>query len=194
MKHVYRVITHWALLIHIYVSMTGFLLVLLFALSGLVLNHQDSGLASPQTTKSTISVPPEILEHPDRETITAHLRSMIGVKSPVTRFTEHPDEIEVIFTAPGYRTEVFIDRIDGTAEVDLVNRGVLGKMNDLHKGLDTGRVWPWVIDIAAVLLSISSITGMVTLLSLRARRRSGFIVGGLAILVTIAAYFVWVPQ
>jgi len=35
---------------------------------------------------------------------------------------------------------------------------------------------------------------MVTLLALRARRRSGFVVGSLAIAMLIAIYWIWVPQ
>jgi hypothetical protein len=40
MKHIFRVVTHCGLLVHIYVSMAGFTLVLLFAVTGLTLNHQ----------------------------------------------------------------------------------------------------------------------------------------------------------
>jgi len=50
-----------------------------------------------------------------------------------------------------------------------------------------------VIDITAILLTISSLTGMITLLSLRARRRSGFIVGGLGIAMVVVIYLVFVP-
>ena len=42
MKPFSRKLTQLALSLHIYVSMTGFLLVLLFAFTGLMLNHADS--------------------------------------------------------------------------------------------------------------------------------------------------------
>ena len=126
MKHILRVVAHWGLRVRIYVSMSGFMLVLLFALTGLTLNHEDFGLGQPQTAASTITLPPSVLENPN--------------------------------------------------------------------GFDSGRSWPWLIDLTAVFLTISSITGMVTLLSLRARRRSGFIVGGLSAAVILAIYWIWVPR
>jgi hypothetical protein len=49
-------------------------------------------------------------------------------------------------------------------------------------------------DLTAVFLTISSITGMATLLFLRARRRSGFIVGGLSAAVILAIYWIWAPR
>ena len=66
MKHFVRVVGHWGLLLHIYISMAGFTLVLLFAMTGLTLNHEDFGLSQPKITKSTIALPADVLEHPDR--------------------------------------------------------------------------------------------------------------------------------
>jgi hypothetical protein len=57
MKHIIRVVSHWGLLLHIYVSMAGFTLVLLFAVTGLTLNHQDFGWGEPNITSSTIMLP-----------------------------------------------------------------------------------------------------------------------------------------
>jgi hypothetical protein len=57
MRHVVRVVGHWALLLHIYTSMAGFTLVLLFAITGLTLNHDDFGLSQPKISKSMIVVP-----------------------------------------------------------------------------------------------------------------------------------------
>jgi uncharacterized protein len=61
---------------------------------------------------------------------------------------------------------VTIDRDAQRADVDIETRGMLGIFDDLHKGYDSGRLWYWIIDIAAILLTISSLTGMVTLFSL----------------------------
>ena len=46
MRHVVRVVGHWGLLLHIYISMAGFTLVLLFAITGVTLNHEDFGGAN----------------------------------------------------------------------------------------------------------------------------------------------------
>jgi len=48
--------------------------------------------------------------------------------------------------------------------------------------------------VAAFFLVISSLTGMVTLVALRARRRTGFAVCLLGILSVLLIYMVWVPK
>jgi len=194
MKHILRVVAHWGLLIHIYVSMSGFMLVLLFAITGLTLNHEDFGLSRPQTATSTIMLPAGILENPNQQAIGGQLSKSLGIQSPVTDYKEDPDQIQVTFAAPGHRTLVTINRVEHMANVETETRGLLGRLDDLHKGFDSGPSWSWLIDLTAVFLTISSITGMVTLLSLRARRRSGFIVGGLSAAVILAIYWIWVPR
>jgi hypothetical protein len=194
MKHFIRVVSHWGLLLHIYVSMAGFSLVLLFAVTGLTLNHQDFGWGEPKLTTSQIDLPKELMAHPDKTSIGNQLRGALGIRSQVTDYHEDAEQIQVTFAVPGRRTLATINRADGKAEIEAETRGFFGKIDDLHKGFDSGPVWYWLIDITAVLLTISAITGMVTLLALRARRRSGFIIGTLAVAMLIAIYLIWVPQ
>jgi len=194
MKHVIRVISHWGLLLHIYTSMAGFTLVLLFAVSGLTLNHQDFGWGDPKIQMSTVDIPMSLLAMPDKTAIGNQLKGALGIRSQVTDYHEDPDQIQVTFAIPGKRTVVLIRRSDGKSEVESETRGVMGKIDDLHKGFDSGPTWYWVIDISAVILIVSSITGMITLLALRARRRSGFIVGSLGVALIFAIYLVWVPR
>jgi hypothetical protein len=193
MKHIFRVITHWGLLVHIYVSMAGFTLVLLFAITGLTLNHQDFGLSNPAITTKTISLPAQLLESPHRAAISSYLQETLGVRSPVTDYREDDSEIQVIFAAPGRRTLVTIRRAERMGEVESENRGLIGRLDDLHKGFDVGTPWYWLIDFSAILLTISSLTGMVTLFSLRTRRKSGFIVGAIGVITVVAIYLVCVP-
>jgi hypothetical protein len=51
-----------------------------------------------------------------------------------------------------------------------------------------------IIDLSAILLSLSALTGMATLVSLRARRRSGFIVAVLGVVSIVTVYVIWVPH
>jgi hypothetical protein len=194
MKHIGRVITHWALLIHIYVSMAGFALTLLFAITGLTLNHQDFGWSDPVLSSSTIDIPANLLEHPSSELLGDHAQQALDISSPLTDYHEDPDQIQLTFAAPGKRTVVTIHRAEAKAEVEQETRGALGTLDDLHKGFDSGVVWYWTIDVAAILLSVSAMTGMITLIALRARRRSGFIFGGLGVATVVIIYIVWVPH
>jgi hypothetical protein len=190
MKQFWKKLTQLALTLHIYLSMTGFLLILLFAITGLTLNHTDSAFHSRSSDSKKISLPEDVVRNPDQEKVSSQLRTMLGMKAPVTLYKEFPDEIEVLFTAPGSRTHVVINRQDQTAAVEIESRGWLGKLEDLHKGHDAGRVWAWIIDIVAVLLATSAVTGIITLASLPGRRRVGFIFGGMGLLIVAVLYFV----
>jgi uncharacterized protein len=194
MKHAVRIAAHYGLLIHIYVSMAGLTLALLFGVTGLALNHQDFGLSDPRTTTSQIIVDRSLVEHPDQAALEQRLRQQLGIRSPSTDYHDDPAQIQMTFAAPGTRTVVTIDPTDGRADVERESRGLLGRLGDLHKGFDAGNVWYWTIDVAAALIVVSSVTGIVTLLALRHRRRTGFTVGALGVLTVIAIYLICVPK
>ena len=194
MKHIIRVIAHWGLLLHIYISMAGFTLVILFAVTGLTLNHQDFGLAEPRITQSTVSIDNSLIEAPNSDALGNYFKGKLSIATPLTDYHEDPDQIELTFAAPGRRTVVTINRAEHTANVEAETRGLLGSLDDLHKGFDSGRVWYWTIDFTAILLTISSLTGMITLVSLRARRRSGFAVAGFGVAMVLIVYFWFVPH
>jgi hypothetical protein len=194
MKHVARQMARVGLTLHIYLSMAGFLLVLLFAVTGLTLNHEDFGLSQPRIEHSTMTLPADLLQHPDQRVIAGRLHALLHISTPVTHFRADDDQIEVMMTAPGRHTQVTISRRDGRAEVEAETHGFLASLDDLHKGLDSGPLWRWIIDITAVLLTISSLTGIVTLLTLPRRRKIGFVVGLLGAIAITVLYLVWVPK
>jgi uncharacterized protein len=194
MNHVVRVIAHWALLAHVYVSMAGFTLAFLFGVTGLTLNHQEFGFAEPQLSTSVINVNKALVDNPDQSAIEQCLRQTLGIRSRATDYHEDEDQIQITFAVPGARTVVTINRVDGRGEVEKESRGLLGKLDDLHKGLDVGKVWYSTIDVAALLLIISSLTGILTMLALRARRRTGFTVCALGVLTVILIYVIYVPR
>ena len=87
-----------------------------------------------------------------------------------------------------------VNRAERTADVETETRGLLGKLDYLHKGFDSGPLWSWIIDLAAMMLTLSALTGMVTLVAFRGRRRSGFIVAALGVISIAALYLIWVPR
>ena len=74
----------WGLTLHIYLSMAGFLLVLLFAVTGLTLNHEDFGWSQPRITHSTITLPLDLVQHPDERAIGDWLRATLRMPTPVS--------------------------------------------------------------------------------------------------------------
>ena len=194
MHHVVRVVSHWALLTHIYISMAGLTLAVLFGATGLALNHQDFGLSAPSVTTSAVMLDMSVVAHGDQAAMEHHLRDKLGILSLSTDYHDDADQIQVTYAVPGARTVVTINRKDGKAEIEKETRGFMGKLGDLHKGFDTGRVWYWTIDVAALLIVVSSLTGIVTLMALRHRRRVGFTVGALGVLTVLVIYALWVPK
>src|SRR5215467_3861940 len=136
MRHAVRLIAHWALLAHIYVSTAGFTLALLFGITGLTLNHQDFGFSEPRTSTSEITLDKHLAENADPAVLEQVLRRQLGLRSPSTDYHDDPDQIQMTFASPGARTVVTINRVDGRGEVEKENRGALGRLDDLDKGLD----------------------------------------------------------
>lgn len=194
MKHVVRSVAHWALLAHIYISMAGLTLAVLFGATGLTLNHEDFGFSHPHVTTSEMTLDKNFVAHANQATIEHYLGKKLGMRSLSTDYHDDADQIQVTYAIPGARTIVTINRKDGSAEVEKETRGLLGRLGDLHKGFDTGRVWSWTIDVAAVLIVVSSLTGIVTLMALRHRRRLGFTIGAFGVLTVFMIYLLWVPR
>jgi uncharacterized protein len=194
MKRFVRETAHLAFTLHIYFSMAGLVLVLLFAVTGLTLNHDDFGWSEPTTSTTMMTLPRSLLDRPSQDAIGQYLRGALSLQSPAMKYRADDDEIDVTFTAPGSRTQVMIHRADGVARVESESRGLFAKLDDLHKGLDSGNVWRGVIDITAVLLILSSITGILTLVSLPKRRVTGFLAGAVVGVVLAVVYWLAVPR
>ena len=130
----WRVIVRWALTVHIYISMAGFLLLLLFAVTGLTLNHADFGLSEPHLTEATVTIDAALLASPAEQPLAAHIRQMTGERGRLTSYRADEQEIELLFAAPGRRALILISRADGIARIETETRGWLAVLGDLHKG------------------------------------------------------------
>jgi hypothetical protein len=73
-----------------------------------------------------------------------------------------------------------------------IRAGVVGVLNDLHKGRDTGSRWSWVIDISAGLMVIVSLTGMILMLYIKRKRVSGLILAVLGLILFYLIYLIWI--
>ena len=60
--------------------------------------------------------------------------------------------------------DVTIDRATGAYHLEETRRGVMAILDDLHKGRDSGDGWSLVIDVAAIVTSLSPLTGLWLLL------------------------------
>ncbi|GAB4025246.1 PepSY-associated TM helix domain-containing protein [Spirosoma gilvum] len=164
--------------LHLYLSVVSFVLVLFFAVTGLTLNHADWFDDATQTTELKGKVNSSWVAGTDtaavnKLAIVEYLRATHQLKGSVSEFRIDDRECSLSFHGPGYSADAFVKRPDGTYQITETKMGLMAVLNDLHKGRDTGRGWAWVIDIAAVFMTLVSITGLALLLVLKKRRVSG---------------------
>ena len=198
--------------LHIYLSMLGLGAILFFSVTGITLNHPDWFPSGPErSSESRGRMRPEWLkaeppaENPrDREegaashmvdklAIVEYLRSAHGIRGALSEFNIDEQECVVSFKGPGYSADTFIERDSGDYRITETQHSLISILNDLHKGRDTGSAWSWVIDISAVMLTISSLSGMILLLYIKRRRRLGLLTGILGSLVLVATVMYLVP-
>jgi hypothetical protein len=199
--------------LHIYLSMFGLAAVLFFSVTGLTLNHPSwFGLAAagrqvqaegeldrnwlrggPPAARPGGESDPSPAGPVAKLEIVEHLRKAHGVRGALADFRVDDRECLVTFKGPGYAADAFIDRDSGHYHLTQAEHGFLAMLNDLHKGRDTGPVWSVVIDLAAALLTLISLTGLTLLFYLKLRRKPGLVVGLIGAALLVAIGLAWVP-
>lgn len=176
--------------------------ILLFALTGITLNHSSQIEGKPQVTTKTAQLPGSVLAQmsvPDgsdksplpgvvREAIAEQIDVRVG--SRVAEWSE--SEVYVSMPRAGGDAWLTIDRASGDIEYERTDRGWISYLNDLHKGRNTGTAWSWFIDIFAVACVVFAVTGFF-LLQLHARQRpmTWPLVGlGFVVMLLVAILFI----
>lgn len=183
--------------LHIYLSMVSFVLIFFFSVTGLTLNHAEKFSDEVHTDQVKGQLDPQWVRTPDKLKIAKleiveYLRNKHGIRSALSDFRIDDTQIGVSFKGPGFAADAFIDRSTGRYDLTKTSAGLVGIINDLHKGRDTGKVWSVLIDVAAILMTLVSLTGMVLLLYLKRKRLSGLILAALGLLIVYLIYRIWV--
>jgi hypothetical protein len=184
----------WARNIHIYISMLGLLAVMFFSVTGFMLNHDEwFGLSNPRVTKKEGVLPAAMLKEPDKLAIVETLRKDFGATGALDSFDIQGDSLELVFKSPGRRTEAAIDRASGHADVSIETHGFNGRIAELHRGTDAGPVWRAIIDITAILLTITSLTGITLWFLVPKWRPLGLAAMAICLVGCLVVYLVFVP-
>ena len=165
---------HW---ISSAISLIG---LLLFAFTGITLNHAADVEGSPQTVEKSATLPAPLLKQvaPDDQAdskkplpapVAAWVETEIGARASGDAEWS-ADEIYLALPRPGGDGWVSIDRQRGAVTSESTSRGWISYLNDLHKGRNTGTAWKWFIDIFAVACFVFAMTGLL-LLQLHAAKR-----------------------
>lgn len=145
---------------------------LLFAITGITLNHAADIKATPEIITKEAQLPAEILDAisvPDAEkaplpeTLRAWLADTqkIEVRNQLAEWSE--DEIYLSLPRPGGDAWLSMDLSSGELLYELTDRGWVSYFNDLHKGRNTPVIWSWFLDFFAIACIIFCITGLLLL-------------------------------
>jgi len=188
---------HW---ISAAVSLVG---MLLFAITGITLNHASTITAEPTIVASEAELPASLLglltadegsQEPLPPAVVNELEDLVGFNVGGFAAEWSSEEVYVAAPGPGSDAWVSIDLASGTVMAEHTSRGPISFFNDLHKGRNTGNAWFWFIDVFSVACVVFTLTGLLLLqLHSRHRRSTWPLVGlGTAIPVVIVLFFLHV--
>lgn len=144
---------------------------LLFAVTGITLNHAGQIEAKPAVTQRNAQLPVALLaELADTPADTRQaglppavrqwLAQALQVELDGREAEWSADEVYLALPRPGGDAWLRIARHDGAAEYELTERGWVSYLNDLHKGRHTGAAWSLFIDLFAGACLVFAVTGL----------------------------------
>lgn len=175
---------------------------LLFAITGITLNHAGQIAAEPEVISHEVEVPAELLgEWMDSGRAPVRLSADIlhwlareyGVRVPSRHRGEWDgSEYYLAMPRPGGDAWLALDRETGELIYESTDRGWIAYFNDLHKGRDSGAVWSWFLDIFAGVCIVFCLTGFWLLWQQSSRRVSTWPVTALGVLVPLVIALVFI--
>jgi len=173
---------------------------LLFAGTGITLNHAGQIEGHETVTTRRAQAPPAVLallatqegaDAPIPNDVSSWLGRALGVETRGRKAEWSPEEVYVALPQPGSDAWLTLHRRSGAVEYEKTTRGAVALFNDLHKGRNAGAAWGWFIDIFAGACLLFALTGL-WLLQLHAKARRAtwpLVAGGLAIPLIVALLF-----
>lgn len=187
---------HW---VSAAVSLIG---LMLFAVTGITLNHAAQIPSEPVTVETTAVLPAPLLARlstlaeettdPVPDAVARWAADALDVSIAGLPTETSPEEVYIALPRPGGDGWLTIDRSTGETLRETTTSGWIAYLNDLHKGRNTGPVWYWFIDVFAVACVIFAVTGFaLTWMHARQRPSTWPLLGlGLLVPVVIALLFI----
>jgi hypothetical protein len=177
---------------------------ILFAMTGITLNHAGSIEAKPTVITRDASLPPQLLAQlkpqpadskqplpaPVQTWLTDNLSVKVGGRD--TEWSQK--DIYISLPRPGGDAWLSIDRTDGAITYELTSRGWIAYINDLHKGRHTGGAWRWFLDIFAAACLVFCFTGLLLLNFHSSRRPATWPMVGLGLVIPFLLLVLFVHQ
>lgn len=159
---------------------------LLFALTGITLNHASQIPATPVVNSGQLQLPDTLLpallaqeakaEAADgKATLPAATAAFLSRETGLSIGRREAEwssgEAYVSLPGPGSDAWIAIDTASGAVEFETTDRGTISLLNDLHKGRNTGPAWALFLDVFAVACLVFCLSGLF-LLHFHARQRA----------------------
>ena len=156
-------------------------LTVVYAVSGLAVNHVRDWNPSYRVEKTTFSIAP--ITATERDQIIREARQKLGVaQEPRNAFRPDPATLQLFFRDGNYR----IDLPTGTVIAERARpRPVLFEMNQMHLNTPK-RLWTVVADVYAVALLVLAVTGMFVLKGKTGIKGRGAWLTGAGVLLPVA--------
>ncbi len=186
-------------MLHAYLSAAAFVLLMFFALSGLLLNHPQWFSPERKALEPTVlQLDPATLEQAlASEAPAQSLSDLIASQTSIVGDFQDADidEVEGLLRFTGVKgsTDVFIDLETATAEVETSRANMTSIIHDLHRGKDTGVFWKRLIDVTSILILAMSLAGLILFFSLRFRLATSLKIMGGTVAVFVAMFVFLTP-
>jgi len=166
---------------------------LLFAVTGITLNHAGQIESRPQVQTRAALLPESLLGSLQADVpevgLPASLREWLEQTLEVGlagREAEWSDgELYVALPRPGGDAWLSLSLESGELEYESTDRGWIAYFNDLHKGRNSGEAWSWFIDFFAAACVVFSLTGLLLLQRHAGNRPSTWPLVGLGLVVPL---------
>jgi hypothetical protein len=168
---------------------------LLFALTGVTLNHAGEIEGAPVTRRSSTTLPAAIVAtlagRPATNATTVPgdvaraIASGLSVDVAGRAAEWSDDEIYVALPRAGGDAFVTVDRASGLVEYERTDRGWVSYLNDLHKGRNTGVVWKAFLDVFSLGCVVFCLSGLVLLQMHAGQRPTTWPLVGLGLVVPL---------
>lgn len=139
---------------------------LLFAVTGITLNHAGQIEARPNTHTIEEHMPKALLVqlHRPADVLPTEaqrwLEQTVGKRLDWQALEWSDEELYLPLPRPGGDGWLSVDLDSGALLYEVTDRGWIAYFNDLHKGRHTGVLWSWFIDLFAAVCVLFSLTGL----------------------------------
>ncbi|WP_229728272.1 PepSY-associated TM helix domain-containing protein [Marinicella pacifica] len=181
-------------------SAISLICMMLFAITGITLNHPDWFESDPKEVYLEAQLPGSLLAPLARQqtgplpnVIEQWLDQQLNHELAMTKITPEWSTYEIYFQQPipGGDRWLSINLDDGLVTYSSTDRGWVAWLNDLHKGRNTHWLWILFLDIFSVAVLVFCLTGLL-LLQIHSKNRPStwyITAGGLLLPVLIILFF-----